>query len=714
MAKKKKPATRKKPSRAPEKSAAPQVTKSFGTGGGLRYALNQGQPGGWASDHREEAAHFTSWNYVAINAVAKQAAQADVAVYRDGNSQKAKMIRKYRRAVKAYGQDSDTSDTLPPDSPLMRLQSRPNPTQSGSAFRYEQVMQLLLTGTCLIWKVPNQAGLICERYVIPTAVTSPVMPSRELPRGGWRVDPSVARCQSHFYGGDAQGFTELGGFYQCIGKIVPAENMQVIRNPHPIWKDDGYSAVAAGAKIIDSAAMVDQSRFSSLHNSSNPSLVIRVPAEYDPTPDEMDAIAEKFNAKYAGTDNDGKAMFVKGDGEIIKLNTNPKEMDFVQAFIQLRDAVMALHGVPGIAAGITDGGSYAAFYASLKQFTTLTVQPTLDLLSEEDTEQIAPQFGEGLTVELTAAAIDDPEVLERQLQTDLQAGIRTKGEMRAMRGLPPFGDERDNEIAGETAGAGYSSRPATLHGFSSETTAGPADERSTGKPQAFPSIDEIVDGVSKRLASIQKLNGPHEFSCTMINIADCSYTRTQGPATDAILRLALEIPDDDLTEGRELEPHVTVKYGTHTDSAEELRAVVEGFGTVRFRLGKTSIFAGEKQDVVKIDVSSPDLVRLNKLIASSLANTTTHPIYHPHITLAYVKSGLGEQYAGRDDLEGFELSSDVVVFSDQSNSKTKIKLTREQKKNGNVHLPKSIASRLMNPSQRGALAGFRDFESEGE
>jgi hypothetical protein len=118
----------------------------------------------------------------------------------------------------------------------------------------------------------------------------------------------------------------------------------------------------------------------------------------------------------------------------------------------MRDAVLGVHGVPPIAAGIGGGGSYAAFYAQLKQFTCLTVQPILELLAEEDTERLAPQFGDGLTIEYEAAAIDDPEILERRLATDIAARAITKGEIRSLRGLPPFGDARDNEFAGDGAG----------------------------------------------------------------------------------------------------------------------------------------------------------------------------------------------------------------------------------------------------------------------
>ena len=426
-----------------------QLTTSGGRiGVGVRYALSQGQPGQWATDHREEGAHFTGWNYVAIRSISTQAAQADVAVYDDSRDAigEQKSIRKQYRSRglrKAYGTEANESTPLPTAHPYMRLMARPNPSQSGASQRYEVAMQLLLTGTALIWKVGNKAGRTVERYVVPTGVAFPMPPARDLPRGGWRIDPASSRWQFR----DAQGYVETRGWQRAIGQIIPAEDVLVIRFPHPVWKDDGYGALAAGALWIDAGEQVDRARFASMLNGADPSLIITPPDDIDLTEEQLNAAQKKFAEKYCGPNNAKKAMFVTA-GRIEKLTTAPKEMDYVAAFTQFRDAIMALHGVPGIAAGITEGGSYAALYASLKQFTLLTVQPILDLIAEEETEQQSGEFGESLTVEYTAASIDDPDVLERQLATDLQAGTRTKGEVRALRGLQPFGDQRDDEIAG--------------------------------------------------------------------------------------------------------------------------------------------------------------------------------------------------------------------------------------------------------------------------
>lgn len=171
--------------------------------------------------------------------------------------------------------------------------------------------------------------------------------------------------------------------------------------------------------------------------------MIHAPDDWDGNDDDLDRAAAKFNQKYAGTDNHGKAMFVSA-GSVDQLSTTPKEMNYEASYPQLRDAVLALHGVPSL-----DGDSYAAFYARLLQLTRLTVQPILSMIAEEETELLAPQFGEGLIVEMLAPNIDDPAVLELQLANDLKARARSLNEWRQLRGLDPWDGPEGEERVGE-------------------------------------------------------------------------------------------------------------------------------------------------------------------------------------------------------------------------------------------------------------------------
>ncbi len=167
----------------------------------------------------------------------------------------------------------------------------------------------------------------------------------------------------------------------------------------------------------------------------------------------------------------------------------------------------------------------------------------------------------------------------------------------------------------------------------------------------------------------------HKFSSTQINLRDVGRGVSFVPK---LTELAASIPDEDLaSDGREEDFHITIKYGLHTNKAEDVRKVVEGFGLIEYRLGKVSLFQSEEHDVVKIDVVSDDLHRLNKLISSSLECTDTHPTYKPHVTIAYVKPGLGEKYAGMFDFAGSQNGCQHMEFSDLDRKITVIDLMRE-------------------------------------
>jgi 2'-5' RNA ligase/phage portal protein BeeE len=171
----------------------------------------------------------------------------------------------------------------------------------------------------------------------------------------------------------------------------------------------------------------------------------------------------------------------------------------------------------------------------------------------------------------------------------------------------------------------------------------------------------------------------HKYSSTQFNIED-----TDPYLSDDILELAERVDKEDLSDkGREEIPHITVKYGIHTQDATEVRNLVQGFGPIKVRLGKTSLFTQDDTDqdyeVVKIGIVSQDLRRLNKLISDNLDCTDTHPKYNPHITLAYVKVGTGVNYKGWKDLEGKELTLNSLVFSDKEGNLTRINLYRVNK-----------------------------------
>lgn len=152
----------------------------------------------------------------------------------------------------------------------------------------------------------------------------------------------------------------------------------------------------------------------------------------------------------------------------------------------------------------------------------------------------------------------------------------------------------------------------------------------------------------------------------------------KGPA-DAVRRLGKTIDPADIYDseeghGLEDEPHVTALYGLDADVADPVKKAIAGIGPIKAKFGKASIFSNDKYDVLKFDVDSPDLHRLNAEL-KKLPHSSDFPDYQPHITVAYLKKGTGQKYAGAvPGITGRELTFDTLKFSDKDRNKTDISL----------------------------------------
>jgi ribosomal protein S18 acetylase RimI-like enzyme len=158
-----------------------------------------------------------------------------------------------------------------------------------------------------------------------------------------------------------------------------------------------------------------------------------------------------------------------------------------------------------------------------------------------------------------------------------------------------------------------------------------------------------------------KTENQFSFSSTQVNLPDNEAKE--------ITRFARSfIAQADLAEdGFEENPHITVKYGLHTNDANDVKGIFADQGPITATLGTTKVFYGKENDkpydVVIVEVTSPDLHKLNKHIAKNTDVTDTFPDYKPHLTLAYVKAGLGDKYANNTEFEGRSITFDSVEFS---------------------------------------------------
>jgi N12 class adenine-specific DNA methylase len=182
----------------------------------------------------------------------------------------------------------------------------------------------------------------------------------------------------------------------------------------------------------------------------------------------------------------------------------------------------------------------------------------------------------------------------------------------------------------------------------------------------------------------------HDYSFAVANLP----TNLPSDIGSAVLRAGASIPDDQLApDGREPQPHVTVLANMHGEDPEPLRKALQDEPPITGTLGPATVLKTPDADVLVAPLISPDLHQLNAKLAAALPNTQTHPVFRPHVTLAYLKPGQGAQYEGQDipGVTGQQITLPSVAFSDKSGQQTEIPLTGKPViTNGTLSQPKVL------------------------
>jgi hypothetical protein len=185
------------------------------------------------------------------------------------------------------------------------------------------------------------------------------------------------------------------------------------------------------------------------------------------------------------------------------------------------------------------------------------------------------------------------------------------------------------------------------------------EEVANEAPEEVTGEDEKA--ARARLKEKKLRTAGHGFSSTQLNLPDALAAKV----------LAFDVDPDDLAEeGREDSPHITVKYGLHTTDPDDVAEILAHFGAIDITLGETAVFTGEEYDVLYVEVESPDLERLNSLLSDELDVTDTHPVYTPHVCIAYLKPGRGEAYVDDETFVGETATLDAVEFSPKDTTLT--------------------------------------------
>lgn len=685
----------------------------------MRAALAGSFGGAQVTNHREEALHYEGNSYVNIAAICAQMMMVTITAYVDGSNQlRQQSVRKSLRGLvgsrwkSQYGVDEASSKQLESDHYLMRLLSKPNPHEPGSMFRYRQTLQLRLTGGAFLWNVPNINGRTCERYVIPTTCLTPVYPDNTLPYGGYRVQPNCMRWIPLVDDGFVIGTPAL---MRVLGMIIDAREIQKVGYPHPIWLDDFQSPMSAGAQWVDAERSINIARAMGISRGMNPSGFLELSKEYmGIEQDALNITQRKLDRQYGGVNNTGKVIAVAPDTKFTGYDRSPKDMEYHEGYLDHREANQSLHGVHPIITGGQPPGAYAAYYAAMRAFDNNTLTPICDMLAESDTFHIAPQFGEGITIEIEPKPINDEDELNSRLQVDGQLGIIKVNEARALRGMPPLDGAQGEKLCGPT------SKDKVGQDQDSDNPSKPKKPKQSGDAPSTPEVQEaeqadvpkapenpivgkseskslqaamegmkeadedyiqeiVAKALDSRLKAMQPAEKPkRKYSSTQFDLPAGLAEKVQEMA-------ALINPADLASDGIEENPHVTCLYGLTEESPNDVKKAVKGISAGPIVLESLSLFpagdklaqhGGEQFDVLKISIGGKFIHEIHNAIAESCEYETDYADYSPHCTIAYLKPGKGRKYVTMNNpVDGMTFIPDKLIFSSKNRTVSAIRLS---------------------------------------
>ena len=163
-----------------------------------------------------------------------------------------------------------------------------------------------------------------------------------------------------------------------------------------------------------------------------------------------------------------------------------------------------------------------------------------------------------------------------------------------------------------------------------------------------------------------------EYGCLMLMMPD--HIR------HAASLIAANLDSDDLFQPPEswssspivTDSHVTVKYGfLDSVTPKQITSQIQKLLPLTIKIGNLALFQNDDFDVLKLNVDGAELRQMNAIV-SQLPNEDTHPTYNPHMTIAYLKPGMGKKYLKLDNpLNGMRVSGELV-YSDKGESHTTI------------------------------------------
>jgi hypothetical protein len=410
----------------------------------------------------DEIRHVKGWHWTAILAKSLQFVMADLSVFL--RKDLAEQIREYdpsitRSADQVTLQSQDIPqnyERAPDEFIITKLLQQPNPWTSQEHWKFDVGLQFNTHGVCHILVIPDRNGYPAQMWVIPKALITQQPPTRKNPSGSYRVGRLTrysTMADPRMRDDDYQPQTLTEAYNWLSDREYPAEYVLKIDIPSLMWRDTNSSPTRAMSRTLMIDDSIQESRVATMKSQQSRGPKLKERDGISLSPDQKEEYLARYERENHGTNTEGAPRWASDLFDVENPMENARDMEYTEGSIESRDSTLGQNMVPPSIVGLGDSAGFAAVIGSAKQWATFCGQPMMDLMAGQLTTGLRTFFERPkneFLIKLQAGRIDDDQVEETKLLNDLQAGTITKGEWRDARKRPRFGDDRDDELAGQS------------------------------------------------------------------------------------------------------------------------------------------------------------------------------------------------------------------------------------------------------------------------
>ena len=319
------------------------------------------------------------------------------------------------------------------NSDMLKLLDHPNPMQGRDEFIEALFSWLLITGNAYIYQMSPDEGLNkgkpVELWLLPAHLTEILGGGMQKPVAGYQVKIGAG-----------------------ITFPIPAEKVIHLKYFNPTTDNSGsnlygMSPLTAGLLTIQ-ASNEGYKALNKAYQNGAPAGILTGTKETDLeyTPEQIEALQDRFARKYGNADNYMKPLFMRNPMQWIKMGYSVVDMNIVDLMKYTLQDVCNLYHVP-IHLFSGDAATLDNYKESRKSIYTDAVIPLFDRFCSKLNPDFPGKFVPGSEIGFDTTVIPELNVDVQAMSAALNpAWWMTGNEKRAAMGMPELTDPMMNEI----------------------------------------------------------------------------------------------------------------------------------------------------------------------------------------------------------------------------------------------------------------------------